>query len=96
LNRVSKVATFDAVSDIFETDVSSGFWPYKNGAKDTELVGVEAAVGIVLLDDISFFFFKTLRAVLRKVDMESLSLLNPNDIPSVAGTSKRTELVAVP
>jgi hypothetical protein len=76
VNRVSKVASFkaEAVSDIFDTDASSSLWPWKFEANDTECAGVEEVVVGVPVDVVSFFFFKALRTLLRKVDIESVSL----------------------
>ncbi len=81
---VSKPASFDAVSDIFETDMLSCF-PDRKGAKETYCVGVDATVGGVLVELFSFFFFKALLTVLRKVEME---------YSSVFGMSKSIELLA--
>jgi hypothetical protein len=53
-NLVSRFATFEAVSDIFETDASSNFCPVKIGSNVTDWVGVVATVGDV---DGGFVFF---------------------------------------
>ncbi len=70
-NLVSKLATFDAVSDIRDKEASSAFWEYLKGAKDTDCVGVDVAVVVV---PVEFFFLRTLRTLLRKVEIESVSL----------------------
>jgi hypothetical protein len=70
--RDSKSATLEAVSDIRDTEVSSGLVE-AIGAKETECVGVEAIVGVLQLGLLPFFF-KTLLTVLLKVERESVSL----------------------
>jgi hypothetical protein len=72
-NLVSKPTTFEAVSDILYIDISSAF-SLVRGAKVTEWVGVVITVFNVLTEVFSFFFFRALLAVLRKVEMESESL----------------------
>jgi hypothetical protein len=90
-NLVSRFTTFDAVSDIFETEVSSNFCPVKIGSNVTDCVGVVATVGEV--DGVlSFFFFKTLLTALLNVDIESESLKKRKEAPSFFGISKNIEL----
>jgi hypothetical protein len=72
-NRVSKPATFEAVSDIRDTDISSAF-SLVAGAKVTEWVGVVLTVFSVLMEGFSLFFFRALLAVLQKVEIASESL----------------------
>ncbi len=55
-NRVSKPATFEAVSDSLDIEVSSGFG-LKKGAKETDGVGVDAIVVGVPVDFFFFFLF---------------------------------------
>jgi hypothetical protein len=83
-NCNSSPATFEAVSDIREREVSSGL-SRLIGAKVTDCVGVDKKVLIVPAEFFPFFFNELL--VLRKVDMESVSLWNPKDIPLFGGTS---------
>jgi hypothetical protein len=72
------------VSDILETDVSSGLsWEPKQ--KEIDCVGVEGIVDGVADGD--FFFFNTLLTVLLNVVIESVSLKNPNEDPSLTGIS---------
>jgi hypothetical protein len=87
--RVSRPATFDAVSDKRDKEASSGLL-YLIGANDSDWVGVVAIVFAVPVELVSFFFFKALLAVLRKVEIESVSLYRLMDTPSLDGTSNST------
>jgi hypothetical protein len=51
--------------------VSSAFWENVKGAKDTVCVGVDVVVVTV---PVEFFFLRALRTLLRKVEIESVSL----------------------
>jgi hypothetical protein len=64
----------EAVSDILDIDISSALGVKRAEANVTKGVGVVDAVRGVLIDDFSFFFFKTILATLLKVEMESESL----------------------
>jgi hypothetical protein len=70
------------VSDICETDVSSGL-SCEPRQKEMDCVGVEGVVGGVAIED----FFYTLLTVLLNVVIESVSLKNPNEDPSLTGIS---------